>query len=368
MKENRLRVVLFCLPVLFFLVTFFLYQPHKVYTILPVKDTASFNVYTYSDSIKNAAHYSSSYLVAKDHDSITFRYKLDSANAAPFAGITILSKTHEFLFIDRYDFFEIEIEAFKGKRPQILFGLTADEKINGKGAIEKYMTKDLDLVQGQNRYKISLDEFATPSWWYVDQGISEKDIAGIAFTRLHMINIQNCQLMQRNTEDRITIKQIRFLKDTRWFYIISVLLAVGYYLLYYFFLVFRARPEKTTEKIEIRYTPIEMVNQSDLDLDKLVAYISSNYSNPELSLKMIQQGTGLSETKVSYLLKSAYQLSFKQYLNQLRLTEAKRLLKDVNVPVSDIAYRVGYGHISHFNRVFKEHEGMSPNDFRKKDH
>lgn len=365
MKKLGLRVVLLCLPILFFLVAFFLYKPHQVYTILPVKDSLTYNLYTYSDTVKQSKNYSTSTILSAQKDSITFAYKLDTSNTAPFAGITLLSKAHEFLFINSYDIVEIELYASHAKRPQILLGLLAEDSVGNKKTVEKYSTKDLDLIQGKHIYQIPLKEFATPSWWYVNQGISEKDIADISFTGLRLINIQNCQLIERNTEDQITIKQIRFIKDIRWFYLVSIGFAAAYYALMYFLIVFQTRPIQTTEKIEIRYTPIEMVNHSELDLDKLVSYISSHYDNSELSLKMIQEGTGLSETKISQLLKSTYQLSFKQYLNQLRLTEAKRLLKDVNVPVSDIAYRVGYGHISHFNRVFKEHEGMSPNDYRK---
>ncbi|WP_018343872.1 helix-turn-helix transcriptional regulator [Cytophaga aurantiaca] len=367
MKNFGLRVALLCLPILFFLVAFFLYKPHKVYTVLPVKDSLAYNLYTYSDTIKPSLDYSTASIVSANKDSITFTYKLDTGNTAPFAGITLLSKAREFLFIDTYDIFEIELYTSLAKRPQILLGVASSDTIANKGATEKYITKDLDLIQGEHTYQIPLKEFTTPSWWYVNEGISEKDLANVDFTRLHMINIQNCQLIARNTEDKITIKQVRFIKDVKWFYILSVILIAAYYALCYFFIVVQASPKQTTEKIEIRYTPIEMVNHSELDLDKLVSYLSSHYDNSELSLKIIQEGTGLSETKVSQLLKNAYQLSFKQYLNQLRLNEAKRLLKDVNVPVSDIAYRVGYGHISHFNRVFKEHEGMSPNDYRKKE-
>lgn len=367
MKKFGLRVVLLCLPLLFFLVAFFLYKPYQVYTVLPVKDSLAYNLYTYSDTIKQPLDYSVVSIVSANKDSITFNYKLDTSNTAPFAGITLLSKAHEFLFMNTYDIFEIELYASHAKRPQILFEVAATETLVNKKSLEKYITKDIDLVHGKHVYQIPLKEFVTPSWWYVNEGVSEKDIADITFNRLRMINIQNCQLIQRNTDDKITIKQIRFIKDIRWFYIVSSVLAIAYYGVFFFFLSFQKPPKQETEKLEIRYTPIEMVNHSELDLDKLVSYISSHYDNSELSLKIIQEGTGLSETKISQLLKNTYQLSFKQYLNQLRLTEAKRLLKDVNVPVSDIAYRVGYGHISHFNRVFKEHEGMSPNDYRKKE-
>jgi AraC-like DNA-binding protein len=364
MKKFALRVLIISLPLLLFLIAFFTYKPHQVYSVLPVKDSISYHVYTYSDTVKNPLDYSTASLISVQKDSITFRYKLDSSEKSPFAGITLLPKTKKIFSIKKYDFFEIELYARYAKRPQILLGLTSDTSVDNR-TIEKYIIKDLDLIRGQNIYKIPLEDFTTPSWWYINEGVSEKDIADISFSDLRLINIQNCQLIRNNLEDEITIKEIHFTKNTRWFYMLAILLAVAYYFIFYFLLLVRLPSKSQREKIEIHYTPVQMVNYSGLYLDKLVAHLSSHYDQPDLSLKSIQEAIGLSETKVSMLLKNAFQLTFKQYLNKLRITEAKRLLKDVNVPVSDIAYKVGYGHISHFNRVFKELEGMSPNDYRK---
>ena len=47
------------------------------------------------------------------------------------------------------------------------------------------------------------------------------------------------------------------------------------------------------------------------------------------------------------------------------MTYHKRLLRETDRQVMDIAYKVGYGNISHFNRVFKEAENCSPNEYRK---
>ena len=58
-------------------------------------------------------------------------------------------------------------------------------------------------------------------------------------------------------------------------------------------------------------------------------------------------------------------MTFKQYLNKIRLSEAKRLLKETDRQIADIAYHVGYKNVTHFHRIFKQNEKISPNEYRK---
>ena len=61
-----------------------------------------------------------------------------------------------------------------------------------------------------------------------------------------------------------------------------------------------------------------------------------------------------------------FRMSFKQYLTQIRIHEAKRLLHETDRLVSDICLTVGFNSISHFNRVFKTMTSVSPLEFRNK--
>lgn len=60
-------------------------------------------------------------------------------------------------------------------------------------------------------------------------------------------------------------------------------------------------------------------------------------------------------------------LNFREFLNYHRIEEACRLLlleENVSVPVSRIAYSVGFGSASAFSRVFRVYKGMSPSEYR----
>ena len=84
-----------------------------------------------------------------------------------------------------------------------------------------------------------------------------------------------------------------------------------------------------------------------------------------LTIIDVQTAIGIHERKISAIIKKKTDLNFKQFLNKLRIAEAKRLLLETDLQISEIAFKVGYGNASHFNRVFKLSENCAPNDFRK---
>lgn len=57
-------------------------------------------------------------------------------------------------------------------------------------------------------------------------------------------------------------------------------------------------------------------------------------------------------------------MNLREYINKIRIDEAKRLLLSTNLPVSEIAGMAGYDNISYFSTVFRKHTGMSPVDWR----
>ncbi len=49
---------------------------------------------------------------------------------------------------------------------------------------------------------------------------------------------------------------------------------------------------------------------------------------------------------------------------QLKLEEAKRLLKTNDMTIDDIAFHLGFSNGNYFSKVFKKNCGISPSDFR----
>lgn len=74
---------------------------------------------------------------------------------------------------------------------------------------------------------------------------------------------------------------------------------------------------------------------------------------------------GISQRRMAEIFKDEYGVTLSEYVGNLRLAEAKRLLSDTNDEITDIAYSLGFGGLSSFYRFFKDKTGLSPAMFRK---
>ena len=66
----------------------------------------------------------------------------------------------------------------------------------------------------------------------------------------------------------------------------------------------------------------------------------------------------------STVFKNAAGLSFKEYLNKVRIEESKILLQNTDFSIIDIAVAVGFEDQSYFSKVFKKYTGTTPKQFR----
>lgn len=73
----------------------------------------------------------------------------------------------------------------------------------------------------------------------------------------------------------------------------------------------------------------------------------------------------ISESTLLKTFKKVYRISPKQFLDQLRNNEARYLLSQPNILISEIAELVGYSSVSHFSRQFKKWNGMSPKEYKE---
>ena len=93
-------------------------------------------------------------------------------------------------------------------------------------------------------------------------------------------------------------------------------------------------------------------------------YIRKNYRDPSLCLTKLSDEFGLSESYISYLFKESTGDNFSMYLEHIRMTEARRLVTESTVPLSDLYREVGYNNSNSFRRVFKKVFGVSAKTMR----
>lgn len=98
-------------------------------------------------------------------------------------------------------------------------------------------------------------------------------------------------------------------------------------------------------------------------VSQALAYMEDHYAE-RLALQDVAEHCYVSQWHLSKLLNKHTDKSFYDLLNAIRIREAKILLRDPKLRVTDISERVGYTDSGHFCRTFKKLEGISANEYR----
>ena len=102
----------------------------------------------------------------------------------------------------------------------------------------------------------------------------------------------------------------------------------------------------------------------DFRYDEILKYLEQHYQE-DLSLSSVAERFSLSPGYFSTIFKKKAGHNFVHYLTSLRIREAKRLLLETQMTISEVALAVGYSSASFFIRSFKKTEGISPSEYRK---
>lgn len=90
----------------------------------------------------------------------------------------------------------------------------------------------------------------------------------------------------------------------------------------------------------------------------------NQHLNEEISLGQVAKAVNTSTFYFCKMFKKVTGINFTDYVSRRRIENAKNLLLNPNLRVSEIAYEVGFQSLTHFNRVFKKVEGQSPTEYR----
>jgi AraC-like DNA-binding protein len=357
-RINYLRLLFLVTPILLTTLCFFFFNKPP---LNPFPDSKN-DLILFNDSINNGN--SEINLVSFNKKAVAFKYILGEGYQFAYAGLKIKPKRYIYFDLSDYDYISIKIKAVRGLRIPIVLGTftTNSDTINDLSfRSSEYI---VDVLKETKVVKIHLNQFRTPDWWLSLNKKKELEMENPDYSKVKFINIQSCVLLGKNKEDQVEINGFTFHKDLTSFYYISFFLSLAWYITGGLILFRKKRVVEAA--ITFNYEKTETVNHFDMEEAAVFDFLTSHYTRQDLTIIEVQNETGISETKISGMIKNKTNLSFKQFLNKLRITESKRLLSETDLQISEVAYKVGYANISHFNRVFKEAESCTPNDFRKK--
>ncbi|RED55490.1 response regulator [Cohnella lupini] len=114
---------------------------------------------------------------------------------------------------------------------------------------------------------------------------------------------------------------------------------------------------------------MQFPSSESYQLDKKVirevcAYLEQQYRK-NVSLTEMAERCHMSVSHFCNVFKRQTGMTLINYVNKIRVEKVKQLLLEPDLKIYDIADLVGYTTMSYFNRIFKESEGVSPNEYRK---
>ncbi len=111
--------------------------------------------------------------------------------------------------------------------------------------------------------------------------------------------------------------------------------------------------EDKVEKIEIK-------SQDEILMRKIMAVVNARISSPNLSVESLAAEVGISRVHLNRRLKEITNQSARDFIRNIRMRQAARLLREKKLSITEVAYATGFANPSHFSVAFKEIFGITP--------
>ena len=106
-------------------------------------------------------------------------------------------------------------------------------------------------------------------------------------------------------------------------------------------------------------------NMSQTFIKKIEHLVLSNLENEKFGVSELAKEMNLSRSQILRKTKSLSGKSTSYFIREIRLREAARFILNSDLTVSEIAYKVGFGSPSYFNKCFLDYFNQTPGEFKK---
>lgn len=96
--------------------------------------------------------------------------------------------------------------------------------------------------------------------------------------------------------------------------------------------------------------------------------INQHISEPEFNVEALTREVGISRAQLHRKMKEMTGISAGEFIRNLRLEQAARLIAEGNINITQVAFAVGFNNQTHFSTVFKKHYGMTPTEYSERNH
>ena len=111
---------------------------------------------------------------------------------------------------------------------------------------------------------------------------------------------------------------------------------------------------------------VQIKGNNDTLMDRIMKSLNDNMSDPDFNVEKLSADIGVSRAQLHRKMKEITGISTGEFIRNLKLEQAARLIRKGDVNITQVAYAVGFNNSTHFSTVFKKHFGMSPSEYAEK--
>lgn len=308
-----------------------------------------------------------------EDSSVYIQFKMGEEFKYPYAGFSLgPSLTKQYYNFEKYDSFFVDIKTENARNVRLVIKTVQEgSKERHHDYPVRYSEYYLNTEQGGFKGYIPLSDFKTPEWWFLESGVN-RQMAPKQPNFKHVVDLSffNSALKDSKKAFSYTINDVRLQKSNRGYLLLCITFMAGVvFILVGFKVKYLLSPKKEIQFIH-SIPPITENTLGDENAEKttiklIETVIGMHFNNPGLSLKDVAKECSMAERDIAPCLKKHTGLSFKQYLNKIRVDNAMYLLTTTSEQVGQIGLAVGFNSFNNFTRVFKSISGKSPKAYRK---
>lgn len=313
----------------------------------------------YNDSIDNG---NSVVVSSLNTDSLLqMDFILRKGFVRPYTGISLAMPDNEIFNISRYNQLNLDLET-KNVSNLVIYLNTYNDTLKNSHIKHKllFFCHNIEMTGYRSLFKLKINDFKVPDWWYDVNNMSPSQEIKHDWGKIISISIATGLTPDTDIKRQISVHSVTFVQNNRQVIYLMILV----FLLVFCILFIIRYLRYSNQEVIIKYKPIEIKDNPNTP-SSFLDYINRNFHNPELSLDIISKNTGVSQRKISESIASQYNCNVKTYINRIRINESIRLLKETQLNISEIAYKVGFSSPNNFNRVFKYITEKTPSDFQQ---
>ena len=117
--------------------------------------------------------------------------------------------------------------------------------------------------------------------------------------------------------------------------------------------------QQQADKVEVK----EVKGNDELLMERVMKSINKNLADSDFNVDMLTQEVGISRAQLHRKMKEMTGISTSEFIRNIRLEQAARLLREQKINVTQVAYTVGFSNLAHFSTIFRKHFGISPSEY-----